>query len=40
MLLGNISEEMNKGDLQSTERFIFVLNIEIPSIFNHNLQNL
>lgn len=26
MLLGNISEEMNKGDLQSTERFIFVLN--------------
>lgn len=26
MLLTNISEEMNKGDLQSTERFIFVLN--------------
>lgn len=25
-LLTNISEEMNKGDLQSTERFIFVLN--------------
>lgn len=25
-LLKNISEEMNKGDLQSTERFIFVLN--------------
>ena len=26
MLLTNISEEMSKGDLQSTERFIFVLN--------------